>query len=88
MRHDRSPLKKGQKLEHEGITATERFTQHPPRYTEASLVRKLEELGIGRPFYLCTYHFHHPATRIRDEKGEKQVRRTHTTMCLTCRVMK
>ena len=43
------PLKKGQKLEHEGITATERFTQHPPRYTEASLVRTLEELGIGRP---------------------------------------
>ena len=43
------PLKKGQKLQHEDITATERFTQHPPRYTEASLVRKLEELGIGRP---------------------------------------
>lgn len=43
------PLKKGQKLQHEDITATQRFTQHPPRYTEASLVRKLEELGIGRP---------------------------------------
>ncbi|ADV42946.1 type I DNA topoisomerase [Bacteroides helcogenes] len=43
------PLKKGQKLQYEDITATERFTQHPARYTEASLVRKLEELGIGRP---------------------------------------
>ena len=41
------PLKKG--LEYGPIVATERFTQRPPRYTEASLVRKLEELGIGRP---------------------------------------
>lgn len=31
------------------ISATQRYTKHPPRYTEASLVRKLEELGIGRP---------------------------------------
>lgn len=43
------PLKKGQTLQYQDITATERFTLHPPRYTEASLVRKLEELGIGRP---------------------------------------
>ena len=43
------PLKVGQELSYDQITATERFTQQPPRYTEASLVRKLEELGIGRP---------------------------------------
>jgi DNA topoisomerase-1 len=33
----------------DGIAATQHFTQPPPRYTEASLVKKLEELGIGRP---------------------------------------
>ena len=42
-------VSKGERLVPIEITATERFTQHPPRYTEASLVRKLEELGIGRP---------------------------------------
>ena len=44
-----STLEVGQSLEYKEITATERFTQAPFRYTEASLVRKLEELGIGRP---------------------------------------
>jgi DNA topoisomerase-1 len=39
----------GQKLDMNRIEAVERFTQPPARYTEASLVRKLEELGIGRP---------------------------------------
>ena len=39
----------GQKLGIVGITATERYTQRPTRYNEASLVKKLEELGIGRP---------------------------------------
>ncbi len=58
------PLKKGQKLEHGPIVATERFTQRPPRYTEASLVRKLEELGIGRPSHVCAYHFHDSESRI------------------------
>lgn len=43
------PLTVGQTLQSQEILATERFTQRPPRYTEASLVRKLEELGIGRP---------------------------------------
>ena len=42
-------MKKDQVLTGQQITATERYTQHPPRYTEASLVKKLEELGIGRP---------------------------------------
>ncbi|HWY37277.1 MAG TPA: type I DNA topoisomerase, partial [Bacteroidia bacterium] len=43
------PLKVGDKLANKNIIATERYTHHPPRYTEASLVKKLEELGIGRP---------------------------------------
>ena len=42
-------MKKGESLISNEILAQERFTQRPPRYTEASLVRKLEELGIGRP---------------------------------------
>ncbi len=42
-------LVRGQPLQRIAITATQRFSLHPPRYTEASLVRKLEELGIGRP---------------------------------------
>lgn len=42
-------LKVGEKLENHNIVATERFSRPPSRYTEASLVKKLEELGIGRP---------------------------------------
>ena len=42
-------LQEGDNLNWKEITARERFTQAPARYTEASLVRKLEELGIGRP---------------------------------------
>ena len=47
--HMLPPLKQGSTLVATEIDATERFTQRPARYTEASLVRKLEELGIGRP---------------------------------------
>ena len=43
------PLVVGQVLEQTEISAVQRFSLCPPRYTEASLVRKLEELGIGRP---------------------------------------
>ena len=39
----------GQSLDFNQMTATEKFTKHSARYTEASLVKKLEELGIGRP---------------------------------------
>ena len=42
-------VKKGERLDMKEMVATQRFTQHPLRYTEASLVKKLEELGIGRP---------------------------------------
>ena len=43
------PVKKGMPLEYDKITAQEKYTSPPPRYTEASLVKKMEELGIGRP---------------------------------------
>lgn len=43
------PVNLHEVLSMKNIVATERFTQRPPRYTEASLVRRLEELGIGRP---------------------------------------
>ena len=47
--HILPPLKEGQQLIRREITATERFAAGPQRYTEASLVHKMEELGIGRP---------------------------------------
>lgn len=43
------PVKSGDALNLVEMQATQKFTQQPPRYTEASLVKKLEELGIGRP---------------------------------------
>ena len=76
------PLKKGQPLTSRRITAQERFTQHPPRYTEASLVRKLEELGIGRP---STYAPTISTIQQREyvEKGDKEgIERPYKTLIL------
>ena len=76
------PLKKGQPLTSRRITAQERFTQHPPRYTEASLVRKLEELGIGRP---STYAPTISTIQQREyvEKGDKEgIERPYKTLTL------
>lgn len=51
------PIQTGQELNLQQMTATETFTRPPARYSEASLVRKLEELGIGRPStYAPTIH--------------------------------
>lgn len=63
-------IKEGAVVSAEEITATERFTQQPPRYTEASLVKKMEELGIGRP---STYAPTISTIQTREyvEKGEK-----------------
>lgn len=73
-------LTAGQQLSVEGITATERFTQQPPRYTEASLVKKMEELGIGRP---STYAPTISTIQNREyiEKGEREgARRDYTVL--------
>ena len=43
------PLTEGQSLNLKLVEATQRFTRPPARFTEAGLVKKLEELGIGRP---------------------------------------
>lgn len=47
--HTLPPMKVGNVLTHKEVVATQRFTQQPNRYSEAMLVKRLEELGIGRP---------------------------------------
>ena len=64
-------MAEGEKLRLASLTAMQRFTQTPPRYTEAALVKKLEELGIGRP---STYAPTISTIQQREyvEKGEKE----------------
>ncbi len=60
------PLQEGQALKPLGVSADQHFTKPPPRYTEATLVRELEENGVGRP---STY-----ATIIETLRSRKYVR--------------
>ncbi|HEX7075681.1 MAG TPA: type I DNA topoisomerase [Hyphomicrobiaceae bacterium] len=48
------PLERGDVLKDKAVTATQHFTEPPPRYTEATLVKRMEELGIGRPSTYAT----------------------------------
>ena len=76
------PLHVHDTLQYKKILSTERFTQRPPRYTEASLVRKLEELGIGRP---STYAPTISTIQNREyvEKGDKEgEKRTYNLLTL------
>ena len=75
------PVKAGMELWYDTITATEKYSMPPPRYTEASLVRKLEELGIGRPStYAPTIStIQNRGYVVREDRpGEKREIRTHT----------
>ena len=75
-------MKVGESLSREQIVATQRFSQRPVRYNEASLVRKLEELGIGRP---STYATTITTIQQREyvEKGDKPgEERTYQTVTL------
>ena len=74
-------LTKGQVLSYQEILATQRFTQQPLRFTEASLVKRLEELGIGRPStYAPTISTIQQREYVErgDKKGEKRAYRLLT----------
>jgi len=76
------PMQVGETLVAAEITATQRFTQPPSRYTEASLVKKMEDLGIGRP---STYAPTISTIQARDyvKRGEKDgVRRDYEVLTL------
>lgn len=65
------PMHEGETLSLTEMTATQRFTQQPPRYSEGSLVKKLEELGIGRPSTYATF-ISTILQREYVERGEKE----------------
>jgi DNA topoisomerase-1 len=63
------PMASGEQLEREKIDAEQHFTEPPPRYTEASLIKRMEELGIGRPStYASTMEVLRKRNYVRIEK--------------------
>ena len=76
------PLSIGQQLELRSMLAKEGFTRHPARYTEASLVKKLEEMGIGRPStYAPTI-----STIQKRQYVEKEEREGHERISIECKL--
>lgn len=78
------PLSVGQQLDLRDMLAKEGFTRHPARYTEASLVKKLEEMGIGRPStYAPTI-----STIQKRQYVEKEERQGHERISIECKLEK
>lgn len=76
------PLAVGQQIDLKEMLGKQGFTRHPPRYTEASLVKKLEEMGIGRP---STYA---PTISTVQKRNyvEKDSREGHERISIECRL--
>ena len=63
-------MKSGDSPAKKGVRADQHFTQPPPRYSEATLVKKMEELGIGRPSDLCVDPSDPEGSRLRLDRQE------------------
>ena len=63
-------LTQGQSLQCRGFDREQHFTQPPPRYTDASLIRAMEENGIGPPLHLRPHRQHHPGPGVCGQGGE------------------
>ena len=72
------PLAEGDRLELKALRPEQKFTQPPPRFSEATLVKELEENGIGRPSTLRVDHRRPSGSRVRqqDRKGASSRRRS------------
>ena len=61
----------------EFMDGRQKFKKPKSRFNEASLVKKLEELGIGQTFYLCTYNFGYSAKKLRGKKDSEGFQRKY-----------